>query len=270
MTRSRGKINMPPPRIFERLLLTAVAICWLTPLGLAQRRQIRVAAAADLQTAMPELAKSFELQTGVSVHVVYGSSGNFFAQIQNGAPLDVFFSADSEYPRRLEKSGFAEPHAAAVYAIGSIVLWMPANAACNPEADQWKCLQQSSVKKIAIANPEHAPYGRAAVEALQKAGIYDEVKAKLVLGENISQAAQFVQSGNAQAGILAFSLTRSPPLGGGKLWEIPRELYPPIEQTVIVLKAAKEKAAAQEFLKFVTQGPGRALLAKFGFQPPVL
>jgi molybdate transport system substrate-binding protein len=268
VTRSHHEIEMAPARILERLLLTAAAICWLAPLGFAQRKQIRVAAAADLQTAMPELAKSFEAQTGVSVDVVYGSSGNFFSQIQNGAPLDVFFSADSEYPRELEKSGFAEPHTAAVYAIGSIVLWMPANAACNPEAERWKCLQRSSVKKIAIANPEHAPYGRAAVAALQKAGIYGEVKAKLVLGENISQAAQFVQSGNAQVGILAYSLTRSPALNGGKQWEIPRGSYPPIEQTVIVLAAAKEKAAAQEFAKFVTQGPGRAVLAKFGFQPP--
>jgi molybdate transport system substrate-binding protein len=268
VTRGHGEIEMSPARNLERLLLTAVAICWLAPLGFAQRKQIRVAAAADLQTAMPELAKLFEAQTGVSVDVVYGSSGNFFSQIQNGAPLDVFFSADSEYPRKLGKSGFAEPHTAVVYAIGSIVLWMPANAACNPEAEQWKCLQQSSVKKIAIANPEHAPYGRAAVEALQKAGIYDEVKAKLVFGENISQAAQFVQSGNAQAGILAYSLTRSPALSGGKLWEIPRESYLPIEQTVIILKAAKEKPAAQEFVKFVTQGSGRTALAKFGFQPP--
>lgn len=268
MTSSCGKIEMSLVRIFERLLLAAVAICWLASPGLAQRKQIRVAAAADLQTAMPELAKSFETQTGVSVDVVYGSSGNFFAQIQNGAPLDVFFSADSEYPQKLEKLGFAEPHTTAVYAIGSIVLWMPANAACNPEAEQWKCLQQSSVKKIAIANPEHAPYGRAAIDALKKAGIYDHVKTKLVFGENISQAAQFVQSANAQAGILAYSLTRSPALSGGKQWEIPGELYPPIAQTVIVLKAAKEKAAAQEFVKFVTQGPGRAVLAKFAFQPP--
>jgi molybdate transport system substrate-binding protein len=261
---------MSRARIFEKLLLTAVAICWFAPPGLAQRRQIRVAAAADLQTAMPELAKLFEAQTGVSVDVVYGSSGNFYAQIQNGAPLDAFFSADSDYPRRLEKSGFAEPHTAAVYANGSIVLWMPPNAACNPKEEGWKCLQQSSVKKIAIANPEHAPYGRAAVAALQKAGLYDDVKAKLVFGENISQAAQFVESGNAQAGILAHSLTRSPTLSGGKQWEIPGELYPPIEQTVIVLKAAKEKVAAQEFVKFVTHGPGRAVLAKFGFEPPAL
>jgi molybdate transport system substrate-binding protein len=254
--------------IFGKLLLSALAACSLASPCLAQKRQIRVAAASDLQAAMPEIAKEFEAQTGVSVGVVYGSSGSFYAQIQNGAPLDVFFSADSEYPRKLEEAGFAEPHSIVIYGIGSIVLWMPANAICNPEMEGWKCLQKPGVKKIAIANPEHAPYGRAALAALQKAEIYDEVKAKLVFGENISQAAQFVQSGNAQAGILAYSLTRSPALSGGKLWEIPKELYPPIEQTAIVLRAAKEKAAAQEFVKFVTKGAGRAVLAKIGFQPP--
>ena len=176
----------------------------------AQKKTVRVAAAADLQTAMPEIARAFEAQTGVKVEVVYGSSGNFYAQIENGAPLDVFFSADSEYPQKLEESGFAEPHSAAIYAIGKIVLWMPANAKCHPERDGWRCLQDPAVRKIAIANPSHAPYGRAGVAAMQKAGVYDAIKAKLVLGENISQAAQFVQSGNAQAGIIAYSLALSP------------------------------------------------------------
>lgn len=259
---------MPLKNIFGKALLAVIAACSLASPGPAQRRQIRVAAAADLQTAMPEIAKAFEAQTGTRVELVYGSSGNFFAQIQSGAPLDVFFSADGEYPRKLEESGYAEPQSAVIYGIGGIVLWMPANANCNPARDAWKCLLEPRVKKIAIANPEHAPYGRAAVAAMRKAGIYDQLKAKLVLGENISQAAQFVQSGNAQAGILAYSLTRSPALSGGKQWEIPRETYPPIEQTAIALKSAKEKSAAKDFVTFVTQGPGRAVLAKCGFQPP--
>ncbi len=263
-----GKSGMSRVHILSKILFAVLAACWLLAPCLAQKKLLRVAAASDLQTAMPEVAKAFEAQTGVNVDVVYGSSGNFFAQIQNGAPLDVFFSADSEYPKKLEESGFAEPHSAALYGIGSIVLWMPASASCNPEAGGWKCLQQSSMKKIAIANPEHAPYGRAAIAALQKAGIYDELKPKLVFGENISQAAQFVQSGNAQAGILAYSLTRSLALNDGRLWPIPKELYPPIEQTVIVLKSSKEKAAAKDFVKYVTQGRGRAVLEKFGFQPP--
>lgn len=259
---------MPRKHMLRKTLPIVIAAWCLVSPGSAQKKQIRVAAAADLQTAMPEIAKAFEEQTSIGVDVAYGSSGNFFAQIQNGAPLDVFFSADSEYPKKLEESGLAEPRAAVIYGLGSIVLWMPEYASCNPARDGWKCLLDSSVKKIAIANPEHAPYGRAAVAALQKAGIYNEVKTELVFGENISQAAQFVQSGNAQAGILAYSLARSPALSGGKQWEIPRELYPPIEQSAVVLKSAKEKEAAQEFVKFVTQGQGRAILAKFGFQPP--
>jgi molybdate transport system substrate-binding protein len=255
-------------KIFGKTLLAIVAASCLAQVNFAQKKTVRVAAAADLQSAMPEIAQAFEKQAGTSVEVLYGSSGNFYAQIQNGAPLDIFFSADSEFPQKLEESGLAEPHSAVIYAIGKIVLWIAADASCNPEHAGWKCLLDPAVKRIAIANPAHAPYGRAAVTALQKAGIYDAIKAKLVLGENISQAAQFVQSGNAQAGIIAHSLALSPALQGGKRWIIPAELYPPIEQTVVVLKSAKEKSAAQEFVKFATQGPGREILAKCGFQTP--
>jgi molybdate transport system substrate-binding protein len=257
---------MKLPNFLSKALLATVAIALVAPISHAQKKTLRVAAAADLQTVMPEIVKAFEMNTGINVDVAYGSSGNFYAQIRNGAPLDVFFSADSEYPQKLEQAGFAELHSSAVYGIGKIVLWVPANAKCHPERDQWKCLQDAAVKKIAIANPAHAPYGRAAVAALQKAGIYDSIKDKLVLGENISQAAQFVQSGNAAAGIIACSLASSPALQNGRSWVIPAELYPPIEQTVVVLKAAREKAAAQELAKFVTQEAGREILAKYGFQ----
>jgi molybdate transport system substrate-binding protein len=259
---------MPQKKIFGKALLAVLAASCLASTNVAQKETVRVAAAADLQSAMPEIAAAFEAQTGTTVDVVYGSSGNFYAQIQNGAPLDVFFSADNEYPKKLEESGLVEPHSELIYGIGRLVLWIPASAKCNPERDRWQCLQDSSVKKIAIANPAHAPYGRAAVAALQKAGIYDAVKAKFVLGENISQAAQFVQSGNAEAGIIASSLTLSPAMQGGKKWVIPAELYPRIVQTVVVLKSAKEKLRAQGFVKFVTQGPGREILAKYGFEPP--
>jgi molybdate transport system substrate-binding protein len=254
--------------ICEKILLATFAVCWLAAPVLAQKKQIRVAAAADLQTVMPEIAKAYKTRSGTSVEVVYGSSGNFYAQIQNGAPLDVFFSADSEYPRKLEESGLAEPRSAVIYGLGRIALWMPANASCNPEGEGWKCLVNPDVRKIAIANPEHAPYGRAAVAALRKAGIYNEIRAKLVFGENISQAAQFVESGNAQAAILAYSLISLPGLRGGKKWEIPKETYPRIEQTAVVLKSSKDKMSAQDFVKFATKGQGREWFAKFGFQPP--
>jgi molybdate transport system substrate-binding protein len=260
--------KIPQRKIFGKALRAVLAASCLASTNFAQKKTVHVAAAADLQSAMPEIARAFEAQTGTTVDVAYGSSGNFYAQIQNGAPLDVFFSADNEYPKKLEESGSAEPRSTQIYGIGRIVLWMPVSAKCNPERDGWQCLQDLAVKKIAIANPAHAPYGRAAVAALQKAGIYDAVKAKLVLGENISQAAQFVQSGNAEAGIIANSLALSPAMHGGRKWVIPAETYPRIEQTVVVLKSAREKLAAQEFVKFVTRGPGREMLAKYGFEQP--
>jgi molybdate transport system substrate-binding protein len=233
-----------------------------------QARQIRVAAASDLQTVMPQIAKFFQEQTNIRVDLSFGSSGSLFEQIQNGAPFDIFFSADDQFPARLIQSNLTKPRSAVVYAVGSLVLWMPPNARCDPRAEKWNCLLQPGVAKIAIANPAHAPYGRAAVAALQSAHLYDRVRAELVLGENISQAAQFAQSGNAQAGILAYSQTRSAAMRGGKQWEIPKENYPRIEQTAIILKSSKDQLAAEEFVKFVTEGPGRALLEQFGFQPP--
>lgn len=234
----------------------------------AQGKEIRVAAAADLKFAMGELSEQFEKHTGTKVNVTYGSSGNFFLQMQNGAPFDLFFSADIEYPRKLEAAGLAEPGTFYEYAIGRIVIWTPADAKVDATKQGWKLLLDASVEKIAIANPEHAPYGRAAVTALQKAGIYESIKAKLVYGENISQAAQFVQSGNAQAGIMALSLAVSPAMCDGKRWEIPAEMHPALEQGAIILKDAKNKDAARAFLEFVKSAAGRATLAKYGFEFP--
>ena len=247
-----------------RLMLIACSMCAVAS---AHKKQIRVAAAADLQTVMPEIAKAFEAQTGIHVDVAYGSSGNFYVQIRNGAPMDVFFSADSEYPMKIEQAGLAEPNSEVIYAVGKIVLWMPISHSCNPQQEQWKCLLRRDVEKIAIANPEHAPYGRAAVQALKSAGIYEQIKTKLVYGENISQAAQFAQSGNAQSAILAYSLAVSPALRNGRQWEIPAALYARIEQVAVVLKSSKQKSAAQGFIEFVAQGPGREVLTRFGFQP---
>jgi molybdate transport system substrate-binding protein len=236
--------------------------------GGAQGKEIRIAAAADLQFAMGELSETFEKQTGTKVNATYGSSGNFSSQMQNGAPFDLFFSADIEYPRRLEAAGLTEPGTLYEYAVGRIVIWTPPNARVDVTKQGWKALQDASVEKIAIANPEHAPYGRAAVAALQKAGIYESVKNKLVYGENISQAAQFVQSGNAQAGIVALSLAISPAMRDGKRWEIPADMHPALEQGAIILKSTTSKEGARAFLEFVKSAAGRAILAKYGFEFP--
>lgn len=233
-----------------------------------QGREIRIAAAADLNFAMGELSETFEKQTGTKVNATYGSSGNFFTQMQNGAPFDVFLSADIEYPRRLEAAGLAEPGTLYEYAVGRIVIWTPPDAKVDVTEQEWNALLDASVKKVAIANPEHAPYGRAAAAALRKAGIYESVKNKLVYGENISQAGQFVQSGNAQAGIVALSLAISPAMRDGKRWEIPADMHPAIEQGAVVLKSAGNKEAARAFLEFVKGAAGRAILTKYGFEFP--
>src|SRR5258707_935557 len=175
-------------------------------------QEIRVAAAADLKFALDELDAQYQKQTGKQIDVSYGSSGNFFAQIQNGAPFDLLLSADIEYPRKLEAAGLAEPGTLYEYAVGRIVIWMPADARGDVAKLGWKALLEPGLERIGIANPEHAPYGRAAVAALRNAGVYEQVRRRLVYGENIAQAAQFVASGSAQAGILPLSLAGFPPL----------------------------------------------------------
>jgi molybdate transport system substrate-binding protein len=244
-----------------------IAVMFSTAID-ARAQEIRVAAAADLNFALSELAGKYEQQTGTKVIVTYGSSGNFFAQLQNGAPFDLFFSADIEYPRKLEAAGLVEPGTLYKYARGRIVIWTRAGANLDAAKQGWNLLLDTGVQKIAIANPDHAPYGRAAVAALQKAGIYEQVKSKLVYGENISQAAQFVQSGNAQAGIVALSLAILPGMRDGERWEIPADMHPAIEQGAIILRRAKNIAQARAFLQFVKSADARATLEKFGFTVP--
>ncbi|HSY32980.1 MAG TPA: molybdate ABC transporter substrate-binding protein [Verrucomicrobiae bacterium] len=234
----------------------------------ARAQSVKVAAAADLKFAMTELASQFEKQSGAKVDVAYGSSGNFLTQIQNGAPFDLFFSADSEYPKKLEAAKLTEPGTLRDYAVGHIVIWTPRDSGIDAAKAGWKSLLDQRVKKIAIANPEHAPYGRAAVAAMKKARIYEQVKDKLVYGENVSQAAEFVQSGNAQAGLVALSLAISPAMKNGNKWQIPADSYPPIKQTAMILRASKNKDSARRFLDFVSGPQGRETLQRFGFTDP--
>ena len=246
-----------------------VVLLAILSMGCYVRAQsVKVAAAADLKFAMTELASQFEKQSGAKLDVTYGSSGNFLTQIQNGAPFDLFFSADSEYPKKLEAAGLAEPGTLREYAVGHIVIWTPRDSGIDAAKAGWQSLLDQRVKKIAIANPDHAPYGRAAMAALKKAGIYEQVKGKLVYGENISQTAEFVQSGNAQTGIIALSLAVSPAMKNGNKWEISADSYPPIKQTAIILRASKNKDAARRFLDFVSGPQGREILQRFGFTVP--
>jgi len=256
-------------RVVVAALAAAVALFLPAQLGRsAQQQKLRIAAAADLQFAMADLSGQYEKQTGTATDITYGSSGNFFAQIQNGAPFDLFFSADTDYPEKLDAAGLTEPGSLNKYAVGRIVIWVPTESKIDVARQKWDSLLQAGVQKIAVANPQHAPYGRAAVEALKRAGIYDQVQSRLVYGENISQAAQFVQSGNAQVGIIALSLALSPAMKDGKRWGIPAEDYSAIEQGAVILKNSQNKDAARKFLEFVKSGSGRAILARFGFAIP--
>lgn len=269
--KDRGQSRALPVRIVRafRLISCLVALVLVSvTLSRGAPQELHIAAAADLQFAMPGLAAQFQKQTGAKINVTYGSSGNFFSQFQNGAPFDLFFSADLDYPRRLASSGLAVPDTLAEYARGQIVIWTPADSNLDPARDSWNVLLDPSVQKIAIANPEHAPYGRAAVAALKSAGFYDRVQSKLVFGENISQAAQFVQSGNAQAGIIALSLALAPAMKTGKCWRIPGNLHPPIHQAAVLLKASPNPSAARAFLQFIKSEPARATFASCGFLPP--
>jgi molybdate transport system substrate-binding protein len=229
---------------------------------------VTVAAASDLTYAMNEIVKNFEKATGCTVRLSMGSSGNFLAQIENGAPFDVFFSADIAFPKKLEAEGLAAPGSTYLYATGKIVLWTRKDSRVDV-GKGFSSLRDSIVKKIAIANPEHAPYGRAAEEALRHAGVYEDVKNRLVLGENISQAAEFVESGNADAGIVALSLVLSPAMKDeGRAWKIPENLYAPIQQGAVIVSASKNPRGAMQFLDYVKMPATAALLERYGFSLP--
>jgi molybdate transport system substrate-binding protein len=229
---------------------------------------ISVAAASDLVYAINEIAGNFEKATGCTVRVSAGSSGNFFSQIENGAPFDIFFSADIEYPKKLESEGLATAGSTYLYAVGKIALWVRSDSRLDVSRG-FEVLRDPSIQKLSIANPQHAPYGRAAEQALRGAGVYDAVKDRLVLGENISQAAQFVESGNAEVGVLALSLVLSPPLKDkGRLWNIPENLYSPIRQGAVVLSGSKNPQGAQQFLAYIKSPAIASLLERYGFTVP--
>ena len=252
-----------------RLALFAVVAClclWLP--SQVHAGEIKVAAASDLTFAFKDVVAGFEKQTGNSVKLTYGSSGNFFSQIQNGAPFDLFFSADVSFPRKLEAAGLTEPGSIYEYAKGEIVIWVP-NASKLDLSKGLTVLLDPSIRKIAIANPLHAPYGAAAVAAMKHAGIYDQVKGKFVQGENISQAAQFVHSGNAEVGIIALSLARAPAMkSDGRYVVIPPEYYPPLIQAAVILKSSREKKVANQFLTFLKEPTTVALMQQYGFAVP--
>lgn len=259
------------PMKFRTRSFAIAVLPWLLAVGLpGQAAELNIAAAADLKFALDELVTEFHTRhLATQVKVTYGSSGNFYAQLQNQAPFDLYFSADIEYPRRLAAAGLALDSSVFLYAVGRIVVWTPAASPLDVERLGMQSLFSPAVQKIAIANPRHAPYGAAAVAAMQSLDVYERAKPNLVYGENIAQTLQFVQSGAADIGIVALALAVAPLLQGtGRYWEIPLDAYPKMEQGGIILDWTKEAQAARTFRDFVLNEHGREVLKRYGFFLP--
>ncbi|WP_374468178.1 molybdate ABC transporter substrate-binding protein [Ferrovibrio sp.] len=228
-----------------------------------------VAAAADRAFALEDAAKDFTGQSGRQVKLSLGSSGNFFRQIQQGAPFQIFLSADEDFVFRLADAGLTKDRGV-LYAIGRLALIVPPGSPLQPDgslADLKAALQAGRVTRFAIANPEHAPYGRRAEETLRHLGLWDAIHDKLVLGENVSQAAQFAVSGGAQGGIVAYSLVLSPQMEQrGRHALIPAEWHQPLRQRMVLLKNADD--TAQRFYDYLQSTAGRRILVRYGFVLP--
>lgn len=252
--------------LVKRLASTLAALALATASLAAHAEKATIAAASDLKFALDEIVEQYKRQRpGAEIDVIYGSSGKFHTQIQQGAPYDLYFSADIAYPRSLIKAGFAATPVDP-YAVGRIVLW---SNTLDAKKMTLASLADPKITRIAIANPKHAPYGKRAEEALRASGLWDKVERKLVLGENIAQTAQFVQTGNAQVGIVALSLALNPELArAGGYWLIPDSLHEPLEQGFIVTKRAAGNALAHDFARYMDGEPARAIMRKYGFVLP--
>ena len=249
-------------------IILALCLFVITSVHLAVAEEITIAAASDLTFAFREIATEYEKTSGNQVRLTLGSSGNFYAQIQNGAPFDLYFSADIAYPRKLEEAGLTVPGSLYQYAVGRIVLWTGHESRIDVTKGI-EVLREPTVKKIAIANPKHAPYGRGAVAAMEYFKVYDQVKDKLILGENISQAAQFIESGACDIGIIALSLAIAPTMKSkGTYWEVPAEAHPSLDQGAVILKQSKNQEAARQFLEFIKGPHGQEIMKRYGFTLP--
>jgi len=242
------------------------AIILLTALHLSSQAQsIKIAAAADLRYAMDEIVRTYKAsQPNADIEVIYGSSGNAYTQISNGATYDIYFSADIMYPRKLAEAGLTltEPKH---YAIGRIVLW----SASLDVSKGLTVLKEKPSIKIATANPDHAPYGQRSMEALEYYKLLETVKKNMIYGENISQAAQFCLTGNADAGLLALSIVLSPAMKSiGKYYLIDNKAHRPLEQGYVILKNAKGKQNVYALTEYISTPPARMIFEKYGFELP--
>ena len=260
--------------LFLLLTLLTAPIFFLTDTQAQEPKaatpEILVAAAADLKFALDEIIQGFQKEhPDAKVTVTYGSSGNLYSQIDNGAPFDLFLSADIEFPKRLIGRKKAAADSLFPYAVGQVVIWVPNDSPIDVQKLGMRALLDLAVRKIAVANPEHAPYGRAAVAAMKKLGVYDRVADKLVLGENVAQAAQFVESRAADIGLIALSLAVSPKMKAeGRYWEVPLEAYPRLDQGGVILSVTKQPELTWQFREMMIGPQGRETLRHSGFIMP--
>ena len=249
----------------RRLLLLVLPLA--TALGAAPPRRLAVAAAADLQVALAEARTAFaRSHPDVEVGLTFGASGTLHAQLLNRAPFDLFLSADLGYPQRLVEAGAADGSTLWTYGRGHLVVWVPKDSPIPVETLGLAAVLHPAARRVALANPRHAPYGRAAEAALAQAGLLEQVRPRLVFGENVSQTAQFVQSGAADVGLIALSLAQAPALAAaGRWWALPAGAHPPLDQGGVVLTHARDRAAALAFRDFLRSPEGLALLRRHGF-----
>jgi molybdate transport system substrate-binding protein len=225
--------------------------------------QALVAVAANFVPPFREVVMEFETTTGHTLRVVSGSSGNFYAQIKNGAPFDLFFSADSEKPKLLEDEGLGVKGSRFTYAVGRLVLWSPDPDFVTGE----DTLRSERFKHLAIANPKTAPYGMAAMQAMQKLGVWEKLQPRIVMGENLGQTMGFIESGNAELGFVALSQALDPKLKvKGARWNVPTDLHEPIKQDVILIKKGKDNPAANALIAFMGRPQARAIIERYGYE----
>jgi len=247
------------------------AVFWLAspPNAIAAVQAPVVAAASSLQYALPEIAAAFSRVTGLSVKLAFGSSGNFTRQIVQGAPFEIFFSADEDYVRQLAERSLTMGNGR-VYALGRAVLYVPGNSRVKADPDMndlAAAVADGRLRRLAVANPDHAPYGRAARVALTRKGLWNKLQGRLVFGENISQAAQFALSGSVEAGVIAQSLAISDRLArAGSYAVLSEKWYPPLRQKMVLLRGAGQ--TARRFYAYVQTDPARAVFEHYGFASP--
>ncbi len=236
--------------------------------GKPNQSRLRIAVASSVQHAMEELIVSYtKLNPEVEIAATYGSSGSFFAQISNGAPFDLYFSADTSYPARLVEAGFADKDSLEVYASGGLVVWAPTGSTVDVAGRGIQALLDEPRGKIAIANPEVAPYGKAAIEALTHFKMLDAVEARLVRGENVSQTMQFAESGAASVALVPMSLAIAAGAERGRMKPLTVDSYSPIGHATVIPSGSSMKRQARAFQQFVLSNAGRSVLKKHGLLP---